>query len=211
MRFYFNMANIFNKIVFHSYILLMKKYKPGFTIGVNFISFGLPIFQVAKDASLTIGNNLVLNNHTNHNMVGLYKKCSFAVLEGAKLHIGDNCGFSGVSIYCTSEIRIGNNITCGGNVNIWDTDFHPLDYKARRINDPKHIKHAPIFIGNDVFIGGNSIILKGTTIGDRVIIGAGSVVTKNVPHDEIWAGNPAKFIRNINNETESDTDYRIRK
>lgn len=209
MRFYFNIVNIFNNIVFHSYIFLMKKYKPGFKIGVNFKSFGSPIFQVAKDASLTIGNNLVLNNYTKYNMVGLFKKCSFFIDKGAILKIGDNCGFSGVSIYCTSEIRIGNNITCGGNVSIWDTDFHPLEYNARRINDPKHIKRAPISIGNDVFIGGNSIILKGTTIGDRAIIGAGSVVIKNVPRDEVWAGNPARFIRNIENETKSDCDYRI--
>ena len=50
-----------------------------------------------------------------------------------------------------------------------------------------------------MFIGANSIILKGVTIGERSIIGAGSVVTKNIPDDEIWAGNPAKFIRKINN------------
>ena len=52
-------------------------------------------------------------------------------------------------------------------------------------------------IENNVFIGANSMILKGVKIGDRSIIGAGSVVTKNVPSDQIWAGNPAKFIREI--------------
>ena len=53
-------------------------------------------------------------------------------------------------------------------------------------------------IEDNVFIGANCIILKGVKIGDRSIIGAGSVVTKNVPSDQIWAGNPAKFIREIN-------------
>ncbi|MNL65825.1 2,3,4,5-tetrahydropyridine-2,6-dicarboxylate N-acetyltransferase [compost metagenome] len=57
------------------------------------------------------------------------------------------------------------------------------------------IKKEPIIIEQDVFIGANSIILKGVTIGARSIIGAGSIVTKNVPADEIWGGNPAKFIR----------------
>ena len=56
----------------------------------------------------------------------------------------------------------------------------------------------PIIVGDDVFVGANSIILKGVIIGARVIIGAGSVVTKNIPSDEIWAGNPAKFIRKVN-------------
>jgi acetyltransferase-like isoleucine patch superfamily enzyme len=56
----------------------------------------------------------------------------------------------------------------------------------------------PIVIGDDVFIGANSIVLKGVNIGDRSIIGAGSVVSKNIPADEIWAGNPIKFIKRIN-------------
>ena len=55
-------------------------------------------------------------------------------------------------------------------------------------------------IGNDVFIGTNSLILKGVEIGDRSIIGAGSVVTKSVPASEIWAGNPAVFLRKIDEE-----------
>jgi len=53
-------------------------------------------------------------------------------------------------------------------------------------------------IEDNVFIGANCIILKGVKIGDRSIIGTDSVVTKNVPSDQIWAGNPAKFIREIN-------------
>ena len=60
-----------------------------------------------------------------------------------------------------------------------------------------HPKTAEVKIGNNVFIGANTIVLKGVTIGDRSIIGAGSVVTKNIPEDEIWGGNPAKFIRKI--------------
>ena len=55
----------------------------------------------------------------------------------------------------------------------------------------------PVIIENSVFIGAQSIILKGVTIGKNSIIGAGSVVTKNVPANQIWAGNPARFIKNI--------------
>ena len=56
---------------------------------------------------------------------------------------------------------------------------------------------APVVIGGNVFIGARCIILKGVTIGENSIIGAGSVVTKSIPANEIWAGNPAKFIRKI--------------
>ena len=115
------------------------------------------------------------------------------------LSIGDHCGFSGTSIFVANKITIGSYCNFGGNTAIWDTDFHSLEFQDRRIHNVSTIKNAPIFIGDDVFVGANSIILKGVTIGDRVIIGAGSVVTKSIPADEIWAGNPAKFIRKIKN------------
>lgn len=64
-------------------------------------------------------------------------------------------------------------------------------------DDLKHRKCAPVVIGDNVFIGAKCIILKGVTIGENSIVGAGSVVTKSIPANEIWAGNPAKFIRKI--------------
>ena len=60
-----------------------------------------------------------------------------------------------------------------------------------------HKKCAPVVIEDNVFIGARCIILKGVTIGENSVVGAGSVVTKSIPANEIWAGNPAKFIRKI--------------
>jgi acetyltransferase-like isoleucine patch superfamily enzyme len=142
-----------------------------------------------------IGKNVIFNNSIRSNLAGLFKPSTIYIQKGASLMIGDNTGLSGVSIYCSKHINIGNNVNCGGNVSIWDTDFHPLYYSDRRTNDLSKIKSLAISIGNDVFIGGHSIILKGVSIGDRAIIGAGSVVTKAIPPDEIWAGNPARFIK----------------
>ena len=90
-------------------------------------------------------------------------------------------------------------VLMGGGIKIYSSDFHSLDYMHRRSIDidKQNKKSSPIHIGNDVFIGAGSTILKGVTIGDRSIIGAGSVVTKSIPSDEIWAGNPAKFIRKV--------------
>jgi acetyltransferase-like isoleucine patch superfamily enzyme len=152
---------------------------------------------VINKGSCSIGKGVKFKSNTKYNFVGVFKPCSLFVDSNASLKIGDFSGFSGVSIFCTNSISIGDYVNCGGNVSIWDTDFHPLDYQLRRINDVKNIKSNPIIIGNDVFIGANSIILKGVTIGERSIIGAGSVVTRNVPENEIWAGNPAKHIRKI--------------
>jgi acetyltransferase-like isoleucine patch superfamily enzyme len=89
-----------------------------------------------------------------------------------------------------------------GTFCIWDTDFHPIQFEERRANDITKITSAPIEIADDVFIGANSIILKGVSIGSRAVIGAGSVVTKNIPDDEVWAGNPARFIKKINNDSQ---------
>ena len=64
-------------------------------------------------------------------------------------------------------------------------------------DDQKCKVKSPVIIEDNVFIGARSIILKGVTIGRNSIVGAGSVVTKSIPSNQIWGGNPAKFIRNI--------------
>lgn len=141
-----------------------------------------------------LGNEVVFNSSIKSNLVGLFKPCTITILNGAELRIGNYTGFSGVSIYCSCNISIGNYCNFGGNTSIWDTDFHPINYIERRVTIDG-AKRKAIIIGDDVFIGANVIILKGVTIGNRSIIGAGSVITVNIPDDEIWAGNPAKFIR----------------
>lgn len=151
---------------------------------------------IKNNGLFSIGRDVIFNSSIDSNFVGLYKRSTVAVLDGAKLIIKENTGFSGVSIFCETSIEIGSFCNFGGNVSIWDTDFHPLDYKLRR-EGLIGTKSTSIQIGNDVFVGANSIILKGVSIGDRAIIGAGSVVTKNIPSDEIWAGNPIKKIRSI--------------
>jgi acetyltransferase-like isoleucine patch superfamily enzyme len=125
--------------------------------------------------------------------VGIYKPVSIYVSQNGKLVIGSDCGFSGTSIHVTDSISIGNYCNFGGNTAIWDNDFHPLNFQERRIHNTSCIASAPIVIGDDVFVGANSIILKGVTIGDRAIIGAGSVVTKDIPDNTLWYGNPATF------------------
>lgn len=144
-----------------------------------------------------LGDKNTFNSTFDSNPMGLFRPCSVVVTKSGELNIASSCGFSGVSIFCTLKITIGERLFCGGNTSIWDTDFHPINFIDRRNDNNINTKSASIVIGNDVFIGANSIILKNVTIGDRAVIGAGSVVTKNVPQDEVWAGNPAKFIKKL--------------
>ena len=144
-----------------------------------------------------IGQNLKLNSNLRSNPIGGDEKCKFIIAENAILSIGNNVGISNSTIYCCKSIIIEDNVFIGGSTKIYDTDFHSLNFE-KRISKDDDIKHKPIMICKNVFIGAHSIILKGVKIGEASIIGAGSVVTKNIPKNEIWAGNPAKFIKEIN-------------
>ena len=82
---------------------------------------------------------------------------------------------------------------------IYDTDFHSLNsaVRSKLDEDTSRAQTRPVIIEEHAFIGAHSVILKGVTIGRYSIVGAASVVTKSIPPNEIWAGNPAKFIRKI--------------
>jgi len=131
-------------------------------------------------------------------MLGLYQRNIIVARYGGKIKIGDNCGISGSTIYSWDSIKIGNYTRVGVNCKIIDNDFHPveLEYRHKALNE-EHVRRAPIEIGNDCFIGMNSIILKGTTLGNNVIVGAGSVVHGKFPDNCIIAGNPAKIVKRL--------------
>lgn len=98
---------------------------------------------------------------------------------------------------CMSEIRIGNQVMIGAGCQLYDNDFHPLisEYRIGGGRDDTFTKSRPTVIDDKVFIGASTIILKGTSIGEGSIIGARSVVCGDIPPYEIWAGNPARFIK----------------
>ena len=159
---------------------------------------GMPYVMVARGGQCTIGNNFAMNNGIKGNPIGSYRKCTLFVDRNAILTIGNHVGISQTALICHKSITIGNYVKIGGGVCIYDTDFHSLDPEIRKNKDDlKRRIEKPVVIKDNVFIGAHSIILKGVTIGENSIIGAGSVVTKSVPANQIWAGNPAKFIRNI--------------
>ncbi|WP_298156228.1 sugar O-acetyltransferase [Flavobacterium sp.] len=123
----------------------------------------------------------------------LYIEPPFHCDYGYNIHSGENVYFN---VHCvvldTMKITIGNNVFFGPNVHIYAAT-HPLDAVSRR----KTEFSKPVTIGNDCWIGGNTVICPGITIGDGVTIGAGSVVTKNIPDNVLAAGNPARVIREL--------------
>jgi len=157
------------------------------------------IIVVKNRGTMIIGDNFRVNSGSKHNPIGGDTLTRLITTEGAKLLIGDNVGISNSTIYCMNQISIGNNVRFGGGCKVWDTDFHSIDPNIRSSGHEKRsdIKTEPVVIKENVFIGALSIILKGVTIGNNSVIGAGSIICKDVPDNEIWAGNPARFIRKI--------------
>lgn len=120
---------------------------------------------------------------------------------GSNIHIGDHFYANyGCVILDPAEVFIGDHVFLAPRVSIY-TATHPIDAEVRNAE----LEYAlPIHIGSSVWIGGNTVICPGVTIGDNVVIGAGSVVTHDVPSGIVAAGNPCRVLRPI---TDADRDH----
>lgn len=113
---------------------------------------------------------------------------------GFNIHLGKNFYSNhNLVILDANKVEFGNNVFIGPNCGFY-TSSHPLDYKTRN----KGLEYAkPIKVGNNVWFGGNVCVLPGVTIGDNVVIGAGSVVNKDIPSNVVAVGNPCKVVKEI--------------
>lgn len=169
--------------------------------GKHFKAIGWPfVFRFPK-AEISFGDDCCINSNFWSNLLGLYQRTIVIARGTGKITIGNDVGISGATIYAVDDISIGNHCRIGANVKIVDNDFHPIDAEARRVEDREQIMHRPIKIGNDVFIGMNAIILKGTELGDGCVVGAGAVVSGKYGPNCVIAGNPAKVIKILGGDT----------
>ncbi len=133
--------------------------------------------HIAKGSTIEIGKS-----------VSFYQNVKIDIQKsGAQMKIGDNTFINKSSkVFCKDKVYIGKRCAISWDVTIMDNDFH---YIGANTNS------KPIFIGDDVWIGCHSLILKGVHIGDGAVVAAGSVVTKDVPSHSVVGGNPAKVIK----------------
>jgi acetyltransferase-like isoleucine patch superfamily enzyme len=150
---------------------------------------------VLNKGRLTVGVGVKINSGKNYNVIGGDVRSNFIIGHNAEIIIGKNSGLSNTTIVAHRKVTIGERVKIGGGVKIYDTDFHNVCHKLRANPKTDNPLSSPISISDDVFIGAHSTILKGVSIGIGSIVGASSVVTKNIPSGEIWAGNPAKCVR----------------
>jgi len=171
----------------------------GKSLSVN----GCPRIVRKRGGTLILGERVQLNSRPMSVAGWLVRPCVFALLSSqAVITIGDRAGLSGVLIYCQQRVTIGSDTLVGMNAMILDTDVHPLD-PAERLQDRNKGQAKEITIGNNVFIGANSIILPGVEIGDGAVIGAGAVVASSVPPYTLAMGNPARVVRRLKEEVSS--------
>lgn len=171
-------------------MLLIARIK-GINIGRRTHFIGLTHFYRKINSSISIDGSCKFLSSPSSNLIGINRPCILSTLEqNAVIIIGSNCGFSGTVIGAFKSITLGKDVLCGANTLITDSDWHTDD---SRCGDPE-----PIIIENNVWLGEGVKVLKGVTIGENSVIGAGSVVTKNIPKDVIAAGNPCKVIKEIN-------------
>lgn len=165
---------------------------------------GLGKINIGDRFSLTSGNYI---NPISGNTHAVF----FTETEDSFIKIGNRVGMTSTRIWVHDGLSIGDNVHIGANVLLIDTDTHQIDYWLRRDPDDevfdgltneeiwrkKHdaTKSSPIVIEDDVWIGAHTIVLKGVKIGARSVIGAGSVVTKNIPADCVAGGNPCRVVK----------------
>ena len=161
--------------------------------------FGHPTCSRYPGSVISLGSHVTLDSSARANPLGGSSPCVLRTMSPtARLTLGDRVGLSSSTIVAGNSIEIGEDTILGAGSMVLDNDFHAPGMGFSWLTEySKNSK--PIKIGRGCFIGARSIILKGVNLGDRVVIGAGSIVTKDIPAFSIAAGNPARIVGTVPN------------
>ena len=189
------------------YYLWIKFYKlqlsskPNVQIKGRLILKGLPLIDIRKGSRLYIGDDVTLNSKNRDYHINLHSPVKlFAEGEGAEIRIGDKTRIHGTCIHAFESVIIGKGCLIAGNCQIIDGNGHGLSFPnvEERINTTGTSK--PVIIEDYVWIGANSIVLPGVTIGRGSVISANSVVVRDIPPMVVAGGNPAIIIKEYINK-----------
>ena len=169
----------------------------GLEWGTGWKVYGRPIVQRHRKSRISIGDGLEIRSFPRSNPLAPNHPVVFATRErGAELELGDDCGLTSTTLVAADRVRLGDRVQVGANSTIVDTDFHPLTPERRNENFLDG-EVASVTVEDDVFIGMESLVMKGVRIGEGSVVGAGSVVTQDVPPRTVVAGNPATVVREL--------------
>jgi acetyltransferase-like isoleucine patch superfamily enzyme len=185
------------ELVGRATLLFFRVVYPGFSIGRRPRIWGRFKVMMFPESTITIGDNLHMVSSPERSAITLFSRCSLTTFPGAEIRIGNNVGLNGTTITSKKRIQIGDGTMIAPNAIIVDSDFHaqwPPD--ARFISSTKDADRE-VIIGKNVWIGMNTVIVKGSRIGDNSIIAACSFVVGRIPPNRLAGGNPARVLRRL--------------
>jgi acetyltransferase-like isoleucine patch superfamily enzyme len=164
----------------------------GAKVSRNALIHGFPHIKIKAGGQIILDDGVTLNIGRWSNPLNDSRGMNLYAGPGAIIRFGKNSGASTSRIIAYADIHIGAGSLIGAGCLICDSDMHEVPLGA-----DMPVKCAPIHIGKHVFIGANCTILKGVRIGDGAVIGAGSVVTGDIPPATLTAGQPARVLREL--------------
>lgn len=186
-----------NNFIFNFFI----KKKEGLETKGKIFLRKLPYIEIRNGGKIIIENNVTLNSDNKGYHGNMYRATKIMVDKpGATVTIGENTRIHGSCIHAYEEIRVGRNCLIAANCQIFDGNGHDICEGHPQDRIKTQGGASPILIGDNVWIGMGCIILPGVNIGTGSVIGAGSIVTKDIPENVIAGGNPAKIIRELSQE-----------
>jgi acetyltransferase-like isoleucine patch superfamily enzyme len=176
---------LINKIVFGELLKVGRQPK----------IWGSLVIKIIGNGSIILGDDLHLVSETKRSFITLFSKIQLTAYGDGIISLGDRVALNGTVITSKKSISIGSGTMVAPNVIIVDSDFHQAWPPETRFISDTSALDKEVKIGCNVWIGMNTLVLKGSSIGDNSIIGAGSTVTGEIPPNCIAAGNPAIPIK----------------
>gem|GEM_PF-1100017 len=170
----------------------------GVSAGPDWKVFGVPVITRKPGSVVTLGSGVVLVSRPEATALGISHRVILRAGPEARLVIGDNVGLSGSTICAVTSVTIGNRVLLGPDVIVTDSDGHSIAAEGRRsAGFPAGEESNAVVIGDDVFVGARTMVMKGAHIGAGSVIGAGSLVLGTIPPNSIAVGSPAKVVGTV--------------
>ena len=166
----------------------------GIQVGKRVRCWGRIELAKSAESTITIGDDVRIASDSLRCGVALWSRCRLQAFGRGEIHIGHGVAISGGSFTCRStRIDIAQGAMIGPNVTIVDSDFHAIRSRDRR-TDLGYDADRPVVIGKNAWIGMQSLVLKGVTIGENTVVAARSVVTTSLPANVVAGGHPARVL-----------------
>ena len=157
---------------------------------------GKPHVEISN-GTISVGTKTRLVSAQANHEIGLSSPVVLTAKHGGHITIGENCAINGATIRAYGSVTLGNNVWVTAGCYILDADGHPMEASKRAGSAANETHARPVNIGDFVWLGIGCKILPGVTIGEGAVIGAGSVVTNDVPAYSLATGVPAKVIKDL--------------